>query len=189
MDNINDIEIVKLSNDEFIDYKKSVKKLYLNVTCLVMNILLIGVSIILIFALQNLSILNVSNEIINIFCILCVVLFILLIVFNIKNIIKYSKDLHLGKKITLNSSTKQELNDKYKYYKIRNIVMILITIITSIIGVVLLISVTERYVGNVGLAMLSIVSMFLLIMIPLFITIYLYSDIYIYRYVNDYYNL
>lgn len=33
MDNINDIEIVKLSNDEFIDYKKSVKKLYLNVTC------------------------------------------------------------------------------------------------------------------------------------------------------------
>ena len=184
---------IKLSVEEFYDYSKNVKGIYFLIGLFIISFFMLGISVLFIVALQYLNILNISDTIINILSFLCLILFILLWIFIFKKIVSKSKNIYLDKIITVDSNIFESLKNKQKWFKLRFKIMSVITLISTVFGVVLIILTEDRYPHNLnsstGYILLSVISMFLMVIIPLLLTIYLYSDIFIYNYIDKYYNL
>jgi len=184
---------IKLSVEEFYDYSKNVKGIYFLIGLFIISFFMLGISVLFIVALQYLNILNISDTIINILSFLCLILFILLWIFIFKKIVSKSKNIYLDKIITVDSNIFESLKNKQKWFKLRFKIMSVITLISTIFGVVLIILTEDRYPhtfdSSTGYILLSVISMFLMVIIPLLLTIYLYSDIFIYNYIDKYYNL
>ncbi|HCY07215.1 MAG TPA: hypothetical protein DHS57_08245 [Erysipelotrichaceae bacterium] len=184
---------IKLSVEEFYDYSKNVKGIYFLIGLFIISFFMLGISVLFIVALQYLNILNISDTIINILSFLCLILFILLWIFIFKKIVSKSKNIYLDKIITVDSNIFESLKNKQKWFKLRFKIMSVITLISTIFGVVLIILTEDRYPhtfdSSTGYILLSVISMFLMVIIPLLLTIYLYSDIFIYNYIDTYYNL
>jgi hypothetical protein len=184
---------IKLSVEEFYDYSKNVKGIYFLIGLFIISFFMLGISVLFIVALQYLNILNISDTITNILSFLCLILFILLWIFIFKKIVSKSKNIYLDKIITVDSNIFESLKNKQKWFKLRFKIMSVITLISTIFGVVLIILTEDRYPhtfdSSTGYILLSVISMFLMVIIPLLLTIYLYSDIFIYNYIDKYYNL
>lgn len=184
---------IKLSVEEFYEYSKNIKGIYFLIGIFIISFFMLGISILFIVALQYLNILNISDTIINILSFLCLILFILLWIFIFKNIVSKSKNIYLDKIITVDSNIFESLENKQKWFKLRFKIMSVITLISTIFGVVLIILTEDRYPhtfdSSTGYILLSVISMFLMVTIPLLLTIYLYSDIFVYNYIDKYYNL
>ncbi len=184
---------IKLSVEEFYEYSKNVKSIYFFIGLFIISFFMLGISVLFIVALEYLNILNVPNTIINILSFLCLILFILLWILIFKKIVSKSKSIYLDKIITVDSNIFESLKNKQKWFKLRFKIMSVITLISTVFGVVLIILTEDRYPHNLnsstGYILLSVISMFLMVIIPLLLTIYLYSDIFIYNYIDKYYNL
>ena len=168
-------------------------KAYIFIGLFIISFFMLGISVLFIVALQYLNILNISDTITNILSFLCLILFILLWIFIFKKIVSKSKNIYLDKIITVDSNIFESLKNKQKWFKLRFKIMSVITLISTIFGVVLIILTEDRYPhtfdSSTGYILLSVISMFLMVIIPLLLTIYLYSDIFIYNYIDKYYNL
>ncbi|MDI9518926.1 MAG: hypothetical protein WBH68_00625 [Erysipelotrichaceae bacterium] len=184
---------IKLSVEEFYEYSKNVKSIYFFIGLFIISFFMLGISVLFIVALEYLNILNVPNTMINILSFLCLILFILLWILIFKKIVSKSKSIYLDKIITVDSNIFESLKNKQKWFKLRFKIMSVITLISTVFGVVLIILTEDRYPHNLnsstGYILLSVISMFLMVIIPLLLTIYLYSDIFIYNYIDKYYNL
>ena len=184
---------IKLSVEEFYEYSKNVKSIYFFIGLFIISFFMLGISVLFIVALEYLNILNVPNTMINILSFLCLILFILLWILIFKKIVSKSKSIYLDKIITVDSNIFESLKNKQKWFKLRFKIMSVITLISTVFGVVLIILTEDRYPHNLnsstGYILLSVISMFLMVIIPLLLTIYLYSDIFVYNYIDKYYNL
>jgi hypothetical protein len=179
---------IRLTTEEFIEYSRNVKSIYSNIGLFAISFFLLGAAVLFIAALQYLNILKVSDTVTYIMAAGCLVLFVLLCISLFKKIINTSKRIYLDKIIIIDEKLLNELQRKQKWYKFKVIAMALATLVLCIFGVILIILTENRYPGNSGYIILSVISMFLMVSVPFFLAIYFYSDIYIYDYINKRYN-
>lgn len=179
---------ITLSEREFLEYSKNVKSIYFNISIFAVSFLLLGIVILLLAALQELHILNVSDFVAYIIAFLIFVLFIFLWIYIFKKIIATSKKIYLDKIIIIDENLKTQIDKKRRWYSTKVILMIFTTLAACILGVILIVNTEKMYPGNSAYMIFSVILMFSMVIIPLFLTIYFYSDIYICDYLDKYYN-
>ncbi len=179
---------ITLSEREFLEYSKNVKSIYFNISIFAVSFLLLGIIILLLAALQELHILNVSDFVAYIIAFLILVLFIFFWIYIFKKIIATSKKIYLDKIIIIDENLKTKIDKKRRWYSTKVILMIFTTLAACILGVILIVNTEKMYPGNSAYMIFSVILMFSMVIIPLFLTIYFYSDIYICDYLDKYYN-
>ncbi len=179
---------ITLSPEEFNEYSRNVKNIFLNIGLLATSFWGPVIFILLLVALYYLDMLTTSDKTINILVVSSVALLVLTWAFIFKHIKRKIEEIYLNNIIILDPDLTNNLRGQQPQHKIRFKFLCIATAIVFILGFVLIALIQQKHPGNIGYTMLGIIAMILTTIIPLFFAIYSYSHIYIFQDIDNHHN-